>query len=76
MVLTAKQFADLMPDGTLLESDESEIENLGIHQEKLLYFTSEEEFIFTPKEATLQAQKRAEKLATKLRELGINTDDF
>ncbi len=56
---------------------------LGIHQQKLRYFTPEGELIPTPQElaqqetqrANLEAQ-RAERLAAKLRELNIDMDNL
>ena len=61
---------------------------LGIHTNKLRYFTIESKLVPTPEEAALQAQEevlkveaialrekqRADKLAAKLRELGIEPD--
>jgi Uma2 family endonuclease len=56
---------------------------LGIHEQKLRYFTPENQLIPTPEEAALQAEilakkerQRAESLAAKLRELGIETGSF
>lgn len=49
---------------------------LGIHEDKLRYFTSEGELVPTPEESALQERQKAEKLAEKLRELGINPDEI
>jgi Uma2 family endonuclease len=56
---------------------------LGIYQDKLRYFTPEGDLVPTPEEAAIAAQNQAfierqkgEKLAEKLRELGINPDDI
>ncbi len=52
---------------------------LGIESEKLRYFTVEGDLVPTPEEAALQAQsaleqerQRAERLAQRLRSLGID----
>ena len=49
---------------------------LGIHQEKLRYFTSEGKLVATPEESATKERHKAEKLADKLRELGINPDEI
>ncbi len=49
---------------------------LGIHQEQLRFFTSEEQLVPTPEEAAEQESQRSERLAAKLRELGIDPDRF
>ena len=49
---------------------------LGINEDKLRYFTSEGELVPTPEESALQERQKAEKLAEKLRELGINPDEI
>ncbi|MGH2415679.1 MAG: Uma2 family endonuclease, partial [Microcystaceae cyanobacterium] len=47
---------------------------LGIHQEKLRYFTFEGQLVPTPEEAAEQAQQRAEQLAAQLRALGVEPE--
>ncbi|MDJ0597739.1 MAG: Uma2 family endonuclease [Crocosphaera sp.] len=69
-------YEEIMPNPSGLYWSETLELYLGIHQGKLRYFTPEEELILTPEETALQAQERAEKLANKLRELGINPDNF
>ncbi len=56
---------------------------LGIYEDKLRYFTAEGELVPTPEEAARLAEDRAirekqkaEKLAAKLEELGINPEDI
>jgi Uma2 family endonuclease len=56
---------------------------LGVHSQKLRYFTAEGQLVPTPQEAALAAQTkldadqiRLEQLAQKLRELGINPDEI
>ena len=49
---------------------------LGIHQEQLRFFTPEEQLVPTPEEAAEQESQRSERLAAKLRELGIDPDRF
>ncbi len=45
---------------------------LGIYQEQLRFFTPEERLVPTPEEAAEQECQRSERLAAKLRELGID----
>ena len=49
---------------------------LGIHQQKLRYFTPDGELVPTPEEAAIQAQQRAEQLEEKLRSLGIDINQL
>ena len=49
---------------------------LGIHQEQLRFFTPEEQLVPTPEEAAEQESQRSERLAAKLRELGIDPDNI
>lgn len=56
---------------------------LGIHEEKLRYFTAEGELVPTPEESAFKekqqkelALRKVEKLTEKLRELGINPDEI
>jgi Uma2 family endonuclease len=56
---------------------------LGIHEDKLRYFTPDGALVPTPEEAARQAEdraiqesQRAEKLAAKLRELGIDPEEI
>jgi Uma2 family endonuclease len=45
---------------------------LGIHDNKLRFFSTEGQLLPTPQEAALQAEARADRLAAKLRELNID----
>ncbi|KAB8317861.1 Uma2 family endonuclease [Tolypothrix campylonemoides VB511288] len=47
---------------------------LGIHQQKLRFFTPNGQLVPTPEEVALQETQRAERLAAKLRELNIDPD--
>jgi Uma2 family endonuclease len=47
---------------------------LGIHENKLRYFTAEGLIILTPEEFAEQEKQKAERLGAKLRELGIDPD--
>ncbi|MBD2138084.1 Uma2 family endonuclease [Anabaena sp. FACHB-1237] len=47
---------------------------LGVHDGLLRYFTSQGELVPTPEETAAAADKRAERLAAKLRELNIDPD--
>ncbi|MEA5554374.1 Uma2 family endonuclease [Anabaena cylindrica UHCC 0172] len=47
---------------------------LGIHENKLRYFTNEGLIILTPEEFAEQEKQKSERLAAKLRELGIDPD--
>ncbi|MGI0482850.1 Uma2 family endonuclease [Geminocystis sp. CENA526] len=47
---------------------------LGIHEEKLRYFSREKKLIPTPEESALEAQQRVSELEAKLRELGVNLE--
>ncbi len=47
---------------------------LGIHQEQLRFFTAERELVASPEEDAAAERDRNEKLAAKLRELGIDPD--
>jgi Uma2 family endonuclease len=49
---------------------------LGVHENKLRYFTPEGELIPTPEEFAQQQVQRADQLAAKLRELNIDPDNF
>lgn len=49
---------------------------LGIHAQQLRFFTPDGELVPTPEEAALAAQQRSEKLAAKLRELGVDPNDI
>ena len=46
---------------------------LGIHDQKLRFFTPEGKLLLTPEEAAQFALRKQEKLVAKLQELGINT---
>lgn len=47
---------------------------LGIHEKQLRFFTPEGQLIPTPQEVAEQEHQRAERLAAKLQELGIDPD--
>ena len=47
---------------------------LGVHEQKLRFFTPESQLVQTPEEAAIETQIRNEKLAAKLRELGVDPD--
>ena len=47
---------------------------LGIHDRRLRFFTPDGTLVPTPAEVALQEQQRAEQLAAKLRELGVDPD--
>lgn len=47
---------------------------LGVEQENLRFFTAGGELVPTPKEVAEQEKQRAERLAAKLRELGVDPD--
>ncbi|MEO0535657.1 MAG: Uma2 family endonuclease [Cyanobacteria bacterium P01_A01_bin.123] len=47
---------------------------LGIHNAQLRFFDPQGQLVPTPEEAAHQAQQRSERLAQKLRELGVNPD--
>ncbi|MBW4666815.1 MAG: Uma2 family endonuclease [Cyanomargarita calcarea GSE-NOS-MK-12-04C] len=47
---------------------------LGIYQDNLRFFTSEGQLVPTPKEVAQQEKEKSERLAAKLRELGIDPD--
>ncbi len=47
---------------------------LGVHEQKLRFFTPESQLVSTPEEAATEAKIRNEKLAAKLRELGVDPD--
>ncbi|BAY93610.1 MULTISPECIES: Uma2 family endonuclease [unclassified Tolypothrix] len=49
---------------------------LGVHEGKLRYFTAEAILILTPEEYAEQERQRAERLAVKLRELGIDPENI
>ncbi|PZV05009.1 MAG: hypothetical protein DCF32_11605 [Leptolyngbya sp.] len=49
---------------------------LGIHAQQLRFFTPAGELVPTPEETALAAQQRGEKLAAKLRELGVDPNDI
>ncbi|WP_124971889.1 Uma2 family endonuclease [Aphanothece sacrum] len=49
---------------------------LGIDNDQLRFFTAEGKLVLTPEETAEQQQQRAERLAEKLQELGINPDDI
>ncbi|MGI0483625.1 Uma2 family endonuclease, partial [Geminocystis sp. CENA526] len=49
---------------------------LGLHKGKLRYFTPDGELVPTPEESAMQERQKANKLAEKLRELGINPDEI
>ncbi|NEP77316.1 MAG: Uma2 family endonuclease [Okeania sp. SIO3B3] len=48
---------------------------LGVDGEQLRYFTANGQRVPIPQEAAIQERERAERLAQKLRELGINPDE-
>lgn len=47
---------------------------LGVEQEKLRFFTPDGQLIATPEEVAEQEKQRSDRLAAKLRELGIDPD--
>jgi Uma2 family endonuclease len=47
---------------------------LGVYQEKLRFFTPEGQLVSTPEEVAEQEKQRSDRLAAKLRELGIDPD--
>jgi Uma2 family endonuclease len=47
---------------------------LGVEQEKLRFFTPEGQLVATPEEVAQQEKQRSDRLAEKLRELGIDPD--
>jgi Uma2 family endonuclease len=49
---------------------------LGIQDQQLRFFTPDGELVPTPEETAQAEQQRSEKLAAKLRELGVNPDDL
>jgi Uma2 family endonuclease len=49
---------------------------LGVHNNQLRFFSAEGELIPTPKEAATAERDRNQKLAAKLRELGIDPDEI
>ena len=49
---------------------------LGVHNKTLRFFTADGELVPTPEETAEQAQQQGQKLADKLRELGVNPDEL
>ncbi|BAY32114.1 hypothetical protein NIES2107_40000 [Nostoc carneum NIES-2107] len=49
---------------------------LGIEQEKLRFFTADGQLVPTPEELAEQEKQRSDRLAAKLRELGIDPDNI
>jgi Uma2 family endonuclease len=49
---------------------------LGVHENKLRYFTPEGQLIPTPEEVAQQQTQKADRLAAKLRELNIDPDNI
>jgi hypothetical protein len=49
---------------------------LGIDHDQLRFFTPQGKLVLTPEETAEKLQQRAELLAEKLQELGINPDDI
>lgn len=49
---------------------------LGIHQQKLRFFTAEGLLVLTPEEVAQEQTQKAEILAAKLRELGVDPDNL
>ncbi|MEO1395034.1 MAG: Uma2 family endonuclease [Cyanobacteria bacterium J06634_5] len=49
---------------------------LGVHNKTLRFFTADGERVLTPEETAEQAQQQGQKLADKLRELGVNPDEL
>lgn len=49
---------------------------LGIYEDKLRFFDPEGEMVPTPEESARQEASRADRLAAKLRELGVDPDDL
>ena len=47
---------------------------LGIYQDNLRFFTSEGQLVATPEEVAQQEKEKSDRLAAKLRELGIDPD--
>lgn len=70
------RYEELLPnfDGRLW-SQQLEL-YLGIHESKLRFFTADQQLIATPEEVAEQEQQRAERLAKKLQEIGINPSEL
>jgi Uma2 family endonuclease len=49
---------------------------LGVHDSKLRFFTQEGLMVLSPTETALQEQQRADRLAERLRELGVDISDL
>ncbi|PLZ29995.1 hypothetical protein CBP10_13935, partial [Fischerella thermalis WC558] len=49
---------------------------LGIYQEKLRFLTAAGELVPTPEEVAEQEKQRSDRLAAKLRELGVDPDSI
>ncbi|MBW4615824.1 MAG: Uma2 family endonuclease [Desmonostoc vinosum HA7617-LM4] len=49
---------------------------LGVHENKLRFFTAQAQLIPTPEEVALQEMQKSERLAIKLRELNIDPDNL
>ena len=49
---------------------------LGIHEAQLRFFTTEGQLVPTPEESAEQEQQRADRLAAKLRELGVDPSEI
>jgi hypothetical protein len=68
------QYQDMQPDQRgWLWSEQLQF-FLGVQDGKLRFFTLNGQLVPTPEEAAQAAQKRNEKLAAKLRELGVDPD--
>jgi Uma2 family endonuclease len=72
--LIGGQYQPLLPgDRGWLWSEQLQL-FLGIHDRRLRFFTPDGTLVPTPTEVALQEQQRAEQLAAKLRELGVDPD--
>lgn len=74
--LVGGQYQPIQPNSQgLLWSQQLEL-YLGIHQQKLRFFTAEGLLVPTPEEVAREQTHKAEILAAKLRELGIDPDNL
>lgn len=74
--LVSGQYQPLTPNAQgYLWSEELSL-FLGIHQDQLRFFDAAGQLISTPEESAQQAESRADRLAAKLRELGVDPDDL
>ncbi len=76
VVLVAGKYQPLSPNPQgWLWSQQLEL-YLGVDEDKLRFFTAEGELAPTPEEVAEQETQRAERLAVKLQELGIDPDSI